>query len=488
MLRLGCDIHIEKPSMDIADRVADLRNRVAWLKNVEFCLLGDQTDRLTKIKTERYDMETFNNNLRKQLKIPVEKKGIESIDNKRNRAIQKYNQLLYIQQCLLDRLESLHVQTRIDQTKSKAISLPVKQIKNVKTMTRRIREIQDRLTSVKLINKTLNTCKQHLQCDLDLLRKELPNVQKDIGKKFHQRIILKKEFTDIVDENKRRLKAYQQLLDHTEAQSQQRRIIHEQAMASIAEQLEDQYQVQMMCKRNNAFEVYFLLFLAVNDMTTSFESRRLTSTNGPTTNIQQQKSILMSSDEIIQVSCMYDQFYNIILAGLPIDLNNSEQLKIMTNEISAKTIAMLTLTNRMIEEKEQINQQINRTDKLLKLIEMSINCKNDIRYKILDTMVEQRQNLELFYINDSIEEQNRILRQINDFIIVLSKALCEHIDTQIITEPSTDFIERLRSVFNLISKTKTTGSLNENDYQTSPIIRRSGNKENSEYKIISFLL
>ncbi|CAF1390788.1 unnamed protein product [Adineta steineri] len=487
MLRLGCDIHIEKPSMDVADRVADLRNRVAWLKNVEFCLLGDQNDRLTKIKGERYDMETFNNNLRKQLKIPVEKKtivssseknaitvkGIESIDNKRNRAIQKYNQLLYIQQCLLDRLESLHVQTRIDQTKSKAISMPVKQIKNVKTITRRIREIQDRLTSVKLINKTLNTCKQHLQCDLDLLRKELPNVQKDIGKKFHQRIILKKEFTDIVDENKRRLKAYQQLLDHTEAQSQQRRVIHEQAMASIAEQLEDQYQVQMM---------------AVNDMTTSFESRRLTSTNGPTINIQQQKSILMSSDEIIQVSCMYDQFYNIILAGLPIDLNNSEQLKIMTNEISAKTVAMLTLTNRMIEEKEQVSQQINRTDKLLKLIEMSINCKNDIRYKILDTMVEQRQNSELFYINDSIEEQNRILRQINDFIIVLSKALCEHIDTQIITEPSTDFIERLRSVFNLISKTKTTGSINENDYQTSPIIQRSGNEENSEYKIISFLL
>ncbi|CAF4138774.1 unnamed protein product [Adineta steineri] len=142
----------------------------------------------------------------------------------------------------------------------------------------------------------------------------------------------------------------------------------------------------------------------------------------------------------------------------------------------------------MIEEKEQINQQINRTDKLLKLIEMSINCKNDIRYKILDTMVEQRQNLELFYINDSIEEQNRILRQINDFIIVLSKALCEHIDIQIITEPSTDFIERLRSVFNLISKTKTTGSINDNDYQTSPVIRRSGNEESSEYKIISFLL
>jgi len=46
-------------------------------------------------------------------------------------------------------------------------------------------------------------------------------------------------------------------------------------------------------------------------------------------------------------------------------------------------------------------------------------------------MIEQRQNLELFYLNDTIEEQNRILRQINDFMIVLSKALCEHIGAQV---------------------------------------------------------
>jgi hypothetical protein len=31
----------------------------------------------------------------------------------------------------------------------------------------------------------------------------------------------------------------------------------------------------------------------------------------------------------------------------------------------------------MIEEKEQLNQQINRIDKLLKLIEMSMNIKNE---------------------------------------------------------------------------------------------------------------
>jgi hypothetical protein len=47
-------------------------------------------------------------------------------------------------------------------------------------------------------------------------------------------------------------------------------------------------------------------------------------------------------------------------------------------------------------------------------------------------MFEQRQKLEEFYLNDTVEEQNRIVRQINDFIIVLSKALCEYVGTQVI--------------------------------------------------------
>ena len=46
-------------------------------------------------------------------------------------------------------------------------------------------------------------------------------------------------------------------------------------------------------------------------------------------------------------------------------------------------------------------------------------------------MLEQRQHLESIYMNDTVEEQNRILRQMNDFILVLSKALCGHIGTQV---------------------------------------------------------
>ncbi|CAF3489334.1 unnamed protein product [Rotaria socialis] len=435
---LGCDTRIEKSSIDITDRVYDLRNRVAWLKNVEFCLFGDQTDRLADIKTERYDAELFNNDLRKKLINRTNKEAIEYLNDKRNQAMNQHNELLFIQRRLLDRLESLRSQScSVPNINNQSVALSIKQMRDTHIVTRRIREKQDRLKNVKLINKTLNLCKQHLQCDLDLLRKELPNVHKDTGHKFHQRMLLKKEFTDIVAENKRRLRVYQQLLDETEVQGRQRRAIHEQAMASVSEQLEDQYQVQMM---------------AVNEMTNSFESRKFNGDNGPIKNLQQNKVTMMNNEEIIQVRCMYDQYYNIIMAGYPIDIANSEQLKIMNNNGSAKIIAMLTMTNRMMEEKEQLNQQINRMDKLLKLIEMSTNLKNDTRNKILHTMLEQRQNLESIYMNDTVEEQNRILRQMNDFILVLSKALCEHIDAQFLIEPSIDFITRLQYVFDVISK------------------------------------
>lgn len=46
-------------------------------------------------------------------------------------------------------------------------------------------------------------------------------------------------------------------------------------------------------------------------------------------------------------------------------------------------------------------------------------------------MIEQRQNLESIYINDTVEAQSRILHQINDFSMVLSKILCENIGTQV---------------------------------------------------------
>jgi hypothetical protein len=61
--------------------------------------------------------------------------------------------------------------------------------------------------------------------------------------------------------------------------------------------------------------------IAVNEMTNTFQSRKLTGTTGPITNIQQEKLTIMNTDEIIQVRCMYDQFYNIIMAGFPIDIS-----------------------------------------------------------------------------------------------------------------------------------------------------------------------
>jgi hypothetical protein len=95
-------------------------------------------------------------------------------------------------------------------------------------------------------------------------------------------------------------------------------------MASVTEQLDDQYQVQMMSKENhlNQSNIIDSLFLvAVNEMTTSFESRKFHGGTNSTTNLQQNKLNMMNSDEIMQVRCMYDQFYNIIMAGFPMDMN-----------------------------------------------------------------------------------------------------------------------------------------------------------------------
>ena len=55
----------------------------------------------------------------------------------------------------------------------------------------------------------------------------------------------------------------------------------------------------------------------------------------------------------------------------------------------------------------------------------------DSRHKILNTMIEKRQNLESFFENNTIENQNRILRQINDFILVLSQILCKHVNIKV---------------------------------------------------------
>lgn len=69
--------------------------------------------------------------------------------------MKKHNELLFSQQHLLARLQSLCDQASNNENHNKIISLPI---------THRIREKQDRLKSVKLVNKTLNTCKQHIQC------------------------------------------------------------------------------------------------------------------------------------------------------------------------------------------------------------------------------------------------------------------------------------------------------------------------------------
>jgi hypothetical protein len=68
------------------------------------------------------------------------------------------------------------------------------------------------------------------------------------------------------------------------------------------------------------FLIYIVLFVAINEMTIPFESRKFNGGTNSTTNLPQKNLTMMNSDEIVQVRCMYDQFYNIIMAGFPIDI------------------------------------------------------------------------------------------------------------------------------------------------------------------------
>ncbi len=67
-------------------------NRQLFLhkENVEYCLLGDQTDRLAKIKAERHDLEISNNDLRKKLKTLSEKVFLFS----KNSILNIYHQMI----------------------------------------------------------------------------------------------------------------------------------------------------------------------------------------------------------------------------------------------------------------------------------------------------------------------------------------------------------------------------------------------------------
>lgn len=55
-------------------------------------------------------------------------------------------------------------------------------------------------------------------------------------------------------------------------------------------------------------------------MTNVFEARKFNGETGAMTDAPQKHLVMMNSDEIVQVRCMYDQFYNMITAGFPIDI------------------------------------------------------------------------------------------------------------------------------------------------------------------------
>jgi hypothetical protein len=62
-------------------------------------------------------------------------------------------------------------------------------------------------------------------------------------------------------------------------------------------------------------------FKALKQVATLLETRRLTGSDADASiNMQSKVRTLMNNDEIVQVRCMYEQFYNIVMAGLPIHI------------------------------------------------------------------------------------------------------------------------------------------------------------------------
>jgi len=56
-------------------------------------------------------------------------------------------------------------------------------------------------------------------------------------------------------------------------------------------------------------------------MTTSIDSQKFNNGTTSSANIQPNQIIPMNNDEILEIRYFYDQFYNIIMAGYPIDIS-----------------------------------------------------------------------------------------------------------------------------------------------------------------------
>ena len=55
-------------------------------------------------------------------------------------------------------------------------------------------------------------------------------------------------------------------------------------------------------------------------MALSLDPRKLSTGGDPIQYGLQQRATMMDADEITQVRCMYDQFYNLAMAGFSIDI------------------------------------------------------------------------------------------------------------------------------------------------------------------------
>ena len=77
---------------------------------------------------------------------------------KTSRFIDEKDRLIYLHHLLIDRLKSVEQRMKTEE------NIVGREFNEENSISRRLREVHERLISAKLINRTLIHCKQYLQC------------------------------------------------------------------------------------------------------------------------------------------------------------------------------------------------------------------------------------------------------------------------------------------------------------------------------------
>lgn len=124
-------------------------------ENVEFCLFSDENERIEEIKDQRRKIEKLNENLREKIRTKTKK-----VDEENFREVEEQNHLTFVHRKLVERLKC------VEENQARRLKISKKKSstnENDRMLNERLRQIEQRLTTVRLIHRTLFQCKENLQ-------------------------------------------------------------------------------------------------------------------------------------------------------------------------------------------------------------------------------------------------------------------------------------------------------------------------------------